>query len=339
MLIPWSKTVTRDFICPHESHENFPSKKHVLVCQDHAQSPENQQILQSYKERCIIRQPDIQSFSKDIKLVFHTSIQSVFISSKEIIKESVKPAINDNAIYILQTIIIDNQRYTIFFDLGCSDMVISEKAVKKLGHRAMLEFKGDMAVGGVDQLQTISSGVYKIMIPLHNGHDAQLSGVCLPNITSGFPIYQLKQVEKDPSLPSSIGGEIDIMLGIKYLRYHPKEVFQLASGLTIFQSMFKNSDGSQGVVGGPHRAFNNINEHHVVSQQIRTFFTTHHQLSKKQSFFNPDVSLLHLKVNKDHQKDLMFNLQDQSTALVMRNQKIFDQVTKVLLSLFLYQFD
>ena len=58
-----------------------------------------------------------------------------------------------------------------------------------------------------------------------------------------------------PKLPVSVGGQTDFMIGIKYLKYFPKEVFKLPSGLTIFESPFANADGSRGVVGGPHRVF------------------------------------------------------------------------------------
>ena len=44
----------KDFICQDPSHDKFPRKKHVLVCQQHCES--NQEILQQYKERCILRQ-------------------------------------------------------------------------------------------------------------------------------------------------------------------------------------------------------------------------------------------------------------------------------------------
>lgn len=71
-----------------------------------------------------------------------------------------------------------------------------------------------------------------IQYKTHKYDDAELPGVCLPEIPSVFPFYELKQVKKDiikayreqghnpselPSLPSSIEGDIDIMLGIKYL--------------------------------------------------------------------------------------------------------------------------
>ena len=71
----------RDFCCPHPSQDDYTIKKHVLICQDHASTPESHQILHNFKERCILRQTKLQQFSKDIRLSFHVDIQS-FISSK-----------------------------------------------------------------------------------------------------------------------------------------------------------------------------------------------------------------------------------------------------------------
>ena len=47
------------------------------------------------------------------------------------------------------------------------------------------------------------------------------------------------------------------MIGIKYLKYFPKEVYKLPDGLTIYEAMFKSSDGSKGVAAGPHSSFSN----------------------------------------------------------------------------------
>ena len=84
-------------------------------------------------------------------------------------------------------------------------------------------------------------------------------GGCLDNITSKFPLYALQgkvlnditKAYKDargdgrtlPKIPKSVGGEIDFMIGIKYFRYYLKIKFQLSSGLTIYESVFANTDG------------------------------------------------------------------------------------------------
>ena len=63
-----------------------------------------------------------------------------------------------------------------------------------------------------------------------------------------------------PKVPVSVGGNTDFMIGIKYLRHHPKLIDQLPSGLSIYESMLKNSDGTRGVIGGPHEVFTKVEE-------------------------------------------------------------------------------
>ena len=213
-------------------------------------------------------------------------------------QDSKEAEIDDKAIYILQTIKVNSQPFTIFYDTGCGDMVSKFSAIKRLGKKAKQECKGPIKLGGVGCVQTESPyGIYQIKLPLINGSEATLPGVCLENITNDFPVYPLQgKVKKDiekfyqqsegnpndlPVVPKSVGGSVDIMIGIKYLRYHPKLIFQLPSGLTIYESMFRNADGSNGVIGGPHRIFTEIDKSFhlcdVKSLQLKSFFSDQYQ--------------------------------------------------------------
>ena len=60
----------RDFICKHESHERFPTKKHVLVCDDHKNDEANKVTLEEYKNRCILRQgqEDLPDYARGITI-------------------------------------------------------------------------------------------------------------------------------------------------------------------------------------------------------------------------------------------------------------------------------
>ena len=75
-----------------------------------------------------------------------------------------------------------------------------------------------------------------------------------------------------PKIPKSIGGEIDFMIGIKYLRYYPKMIFQLPSGLTIYESVFENANGGSSVIEGPHETFINIRNYYAEDNIHITFF-------------------------------------------------------------------
>ena len=41
----------RYFICKEKSHNKIPTKKHVLICHEHRQNNENQQLPQEYNEK------------------------------------------------------------------------------------------------------------------------------------------------------------------------------------------------------------------------------------------------------------------------------------------------
>ena len=185
----------------------------------------------------------------------------------------------EKAICILQTIKVEQHEYSLFYDTGCCDMVSRYAAMKSIGKRATKEFSGPVTLGGLGNAQITSShGTYQVKLPLFNGNDAVLSGVCLDQITVEFPKYLLKgQVEADvrsgyisngkdpkylPKLPAFVRCHTDFMIRAKYLQYYPEKVFQLLSGLAIYKSWFKNADGTRGVIGSPHRVFTEIETSH-----------------------------------------------------------------------------
>ena len=253
-------------ICKEKSHK-FPTKKHVLVCHEHRQNNENQQLLQEYKEKYILKHIQLPIFSKNLKLTFHANQQKH--------ENHCHSSSQESAIYILQTIKVDKKLYSLFYETGCCDMVSRYDAVKSIRSRAVQESSMPISIGGVGNSMIKSNhGIFQVWLPLFNSSDAVFSGVCIDHITVEFPYYPLKvkmqddvinsykQNRGDPSvllkLLQSFGGHTNFMLGIKYLRYYPEKVFQLPSGLTIYRSCFKNTDGTRGVIGGPHKIFTEI---------------------------------------------------------------------------------
>ncbi|XP_066911762.1 uncharacterized protein [Clytia hemisphaerica] len=251
----------RKYICPHPSHQRYPVKNHVLVCEMHKDDDANQEVLDNFKERCM-KSSNLPTFSREIQLSFH-------VQSSHVATPSPRDSIQNRGIYLLQSIQVNGNQLNIFFDSGCSDFILSEKAVALLGPHAKLKDNRRTPLGGVGNMSMKSLGSYYVDLPLHDGRTTTLSGICLKQITSEFPIYQLKQVEEDihkhykssggtkslPKLPSCVGGEIHLMIGVKYMRYQPKPIHQLPSGLTLFESSFASPNAERGVVGGPHNVF------------------------------------------------------------------------------------
>ena len=45
------------------------------------------------------------------------------------------------------------------------------------------------------------------------------------------------------TIPKSVGGEIDFMNCVMYIRYQIKFIFQLISGVIVYESVLENADG------------------------------------------------------------------------------------------------
>ena len=155
---------------------------------------------------------------------------------------------------------------------------------------------------------TAPHGRYKVKLPRRDGGIATLSGVCTDVITEAFPKYPLAgQVEDDiaaayvkaggdpkrlPKLEPVVGGETDFMIGIKFNRHFPTEVYKCpVSGLAIYESVFENASGGYGVVGGSHAVFTQIERFHDLQSQHWNFLNTQHIYSFR-SQVNPDLRML-----------------------------------------------
>ena len=306
-----------DYICKNNTHIKFPCKKHVLVCHEHCQDADNVKLLEDYVARFIAPNRSVEQFSKEIKLSFLSLTYAVNRPNKLIIlNENDEDPVQDRGIYLLQISLVEDEQLTYFFDGGCSDSCVSEGGVQKLGERATLMEEGPIELGGVNDFKVETPhGVYCLKLPLANGKNAVLEAVCLDKITTTLPKYQLGDIEKDihaayhssggevgelPRLPEFVGGDVDVMIGTKYNRYMPDQVFKMPSGLAIHKSAFNNVDGSRGVIGGPHPLIRKMEDHFRGSNMTYTsFFSQQFQIFRNGVQVNPDVRMLNSKPRND----------------------------------------
>ena len=130
---------------------------------------------------------------------------------------------------------------------------------------------------------------------------------------------------KFPSILAQVGGSVDFMIGIQYLRYHPRFVFQLPSGLTIFESYFKSADGSRGIIGVPHKVFRQINVQH---KNISNFVNHQFRLYSQGYHVKPDAQLLGYP---SHQADIYFssNQEDQEDQDFVNKVNLFEAAVHI----------
>ena len=97
---------------------------------------------------------------------------------------------------MLQTIAIDGKGFNLFFDSGRGDLVSRRGAVSRLEKmgRASREIKGPLVLSGVGDDKTVSThGIYQVRIPMHDGNDTNISGLCLDTVTAEFPKYDIRR--------------------------------------------------------------------------------------------------------------------------------------------------
>ena len=263
----------------------------------------------------------LSAFSKNLSLTFHTNQQTPNSNHEVSISKEEK------TIYILQIVSSNIQ----FFTMGSCDIVSRYNAIKAIGVRAVQELPGPISIGGVGNAEIKTThGIYRVKLSFFDRNDAVFNGVCLDQITVHFPEYPLQgRVENDirndhkqigvdmknlPNLPRHVGGNADFMIGIRHLRYHPEKIFQL------YQVYLSTNHGSkiqmaQEVPLLDHLKFSQ--EHNQISRyqaQMTTFLSNQYHMFKTGFQVNPDIPLLHTKVEKDYMHDLMVESNEKGTC-------------------------
>ena len=263
-----------NYCCPsHPKTERI----HILLCEEHKSNEKNLKLLEKFKTKFITNCPvDLPPFVNT--LTFYGGMAGFGLVARPEITKVGKfdgiPVTNAPAIFMLQTISVDGVRLNIFFDSGCYDMIIKKSAVDKLLalERAEKISSDDCEIVGVGGVKSIcKEGFFSVALPMYNGDNAILTGLCIDQITCEFPKCELSEINKDvherafategdslvsrlPSLPESVGGcDTDILVGITHFRYFPDIIHKFSDGFAISESPFLSPDGTRGVVSGPHK--------------------------------------------------------------------------------------
>lgn len=179
------------------------------------------------------------------------------------------PDVNEAAVFMMQAIPAAGQRLLAFYDSGCSGAGISDRAFYLLNTKSVRKGPTVLDVAGGTRLE-IPYGDEQFTVQLEKNRQlATITALRMPNVTSEFPLLHLQQawddlaaaasgqqVGKLPTVDKTIGGSaVDLIVGIKYLKYFPQLVFSLPSGLAIYRAQFKSFSSHQAVLGGPHSAW------------------------------------------------------------------------------------
>ena len=208
-------------------------------------------------------------------------------------------------IFMLQTVEWKGNSILIFYDTGCGGSAISDRAAGIFGSTIVREGPTFLSVAGGTTTE-LETGDERIFLPLSGSEKtAAITGLRMPSLTTKFPVWDIAEawklisdeiseqghsLEDLPPRASKVGGsEVDIMVGIRYIKYHPTLLFILPSGLGVYRSKFASPNGEDCVLGGPHKAWEKCKEeinynspYSYFSSEMRAYFfcsTTLHFVS------------------------------------------------------------
>ena len=103
---------------------------------------------------------------------------------------------DEKAIYILQTIKVGQQQYSLFYNTGGCDKVSRYNAIKTIGDKVVQELLGPISIvgGGNAEVKT-THGIYKNLM-VFNGNDTLFGGVSWSNYST-ISKLSITRVEKD----------------------------------------------------------------------------------------------------------------------------------------------
>ena len=156
----------------------------------------------------------------------------------------------------------------ILYDSGCSDLLMKHGVP---GHEleGVKVQQGPFVIGAVAGVQVMARDAWMVKMKMLDGCCQVLEGLTVDQVTTEFPIVNLTEavnaVKTDkPSdkalqnvrLPDEVGGEVDVLLGIKYNALFPELLHMLPTGLAVYKvrvKSFKNMYTA--VLAGPHTSF------------------------------------------------------------------------------------
>ena len=157
-----------------------------------------------------------------------------------------------------------------FFDQGCSgSYAVMKDGVPGNELKGTLVQEGPFDIGGVGGARVQANSEWVVVLDREEGRKRIVQGLTVDKVITDFPMMNLTEAVNDVknddpnnsvlqqcSLPSSVGGSVDILMGIMYSSIFPVPVHCLESGLTIYRSQLSpHHKGFNAVIGGPHTSF------------------------------------------------------------------------------------
>ena len=248
------------------------SQVHATICCYHVKA--NREFNEDFVNG--LDKQQIPSDGKFFTFTYHSLQAAVTVDDTEARekKPNVIPDDDNPPIFMVHDVLKEGKKLLCFYDGGAGGAAISERAYKYIDSRNVKPGPTSLDVAGGRTI-LIEGGDEQFELELYGSSmSKQITALKMSQITTPFPLWDVTEAWDDvvksnsnldtpvelPDAPKTFGGRpVDILLGIKYNSYFPKELFSLPCGLSVYKSKIKCANGLQAVLGGPHKAWKNVN--------------------------------------------------------------------------------
>ena len=157
------------------------------------------------------------------------------------------------------------------YDSGCSDLLLKEGIPGKELEGVKVA-NGPFVIGAVGDMKVMARDAWMVKCKMMDGGCQVLEGLTVDKVTSKFPRVNLDAAVKavkssqpgnkllqNVKIPSEVGGEVEILIGIKYNALFPTLIHMLPNGLALYHLRVKSFNSHYtAVIAGPYSSFDRL---------------------------------------------------------------------------------
>ena len=166
-----------------------------------------------------------------------------------------------------------NHALNCLYDGGCSDCLMRSDVPENelIGVKTA---QGPFPIGAVGGVQVMARDAWMVKVKMTDGPQEVIECLTVDRVTSDFPRIDLteattaikssapqNEVLQNVKAPTWAGGQVHILLGIKYNALFPELIHMMPNGLAIYHLKIKSHRSKHtAVIAGPHSSFYKLAE-------------------------------------------------------------------------------
>ena len=243
-------------------------------------SRQNNELLHNRQSRSSIPISKISNQERDMlqrgaseRMMTDSEIAEYFETGSEQVnvnKPDIRPIPEGEPVFIMNIFQGKTRPVLAFIDGGCNCWV-AKQGIPETELVSVKMKSGPIPVGVASGMTVYASAEWASLIPLADGGMQAVRGLTMANVTQEMPKINMDEVFKAVKktyryeksiqklkVPKVLGGQVDMIIGIKYQNIYPELVHQFPNGLAVYKSKLLSVSGQSACIGGPIGALDGL---------------------------------------------------------------------------------